>query len=266
MAAELSVTGDAPQSGLQPVADDIWLIDGLARRIRGMPYPARCTVIRLASGALWVHAPVPLTDDLRAALNALGPVQHLVAPSPLQTAHVAEWQTAFPEAQTHAAPGAAERAEKAGTPFAAQHELGAIPPGAWAGEIEQLMVEGSRVHREAVFFHRASHTLIVADLLHNLETAKLPAWMRPFIWIAGTDDSDGKMPLGLRLSFQKGPLAESVERMIAWAPRRLVLVHGRWYRRDAAGELRRAFRRILRDREWTAVMNRIEEDRQRQGD
>jgi hypothetical protein len=30
--------------------------------------------------------------------------------------------------------------------------------------------------------------------------------------------------------------------MIGWQPERMILAHGRWYERDAVGELRRAFR------------------------
>jgi hypothetical protein len=129
-----------------------------------------------------------------------------------------------------------------------------------------MIAQGSKHHREAVFFHRASSTLILTDLIQNLETAKLPAWMRPLVWLAGTDDSDGKMPPHLRLTFHKTPLAESIEVMIAWNPHRLILAHGRWYHQDAVDELRRAFRRILRDREWTAAMEKMQVDDRNGGD
>jgi hypothetical protein len=33
--------------------------------------------------------------------------------------------------------------------------------------------------------------------------------------------------------------------MIAWNPERVILAHGRWYERDGAQELRRAFRWVL---------------------
>jgi len=126
-----------------------------------------------------------------------------------------------------------------------------------------MIVEGSRVHREAVFFHRASRTLVLADLIENFETAKLPVWMRPIIWVMGVDDSDGKMPPDMRLTFRKEPLADSIDRMISWEPKRIILGHGRCYERDAVGELERAFRRLLRDRRWNAVMEQMDRDRGR---
>ena len=258
-------TGYEPLDTLKPVARDIWLIDGPAQRLRGMPYSTRCTVVRLASGALWVHSPTRLTPALQAELNALGPVQHLIAPNWLHFCHIAEWQSAYPHAHAHAAPGVAERAARNGLTLHFDGTLGDSAPDDWQGEIAQMIVPGSRLHREAVFLHRASRTLILTDLIENLETAKLPVWMRPLAWLAGIDDSDGKMPPDMRFGFRKEPLADAVQRMIDWGPDRIILAHGRWYETDAVGELRRAFRRILRDREWTAVMDRIDEDR-RQGD
>jgi hypothetical protein len=35
-------------------------------------------VVRLSDGSLWVHSPVALDGELRAGLDALGPVKHIV--------------------------------------------------------------------------------------------------------------------------------------------------------------------------------------------
>lgn len=34
--------------------------------------------------------------------------------------------------------------------------------------------------------------------------------------------------------------------MIGWNPARIILAHGKWYERDGANELRRAFRWLMR--------------------
>jgi len=259
-------TGYEPLNTLKPVASDIWLIDGPALRFRGIPYPTRGTIIRLQTGDLWVHSPTQLTDKLRDEIATLGPVRYLIAPIWGHYSHINGWQTAFSGAKSFAAPGVAQRAAKKGLAIDFDQDLTSQAPAAWSDEIDQMIVDGSRAHREVVFFHRASETLILTDLIQNFESAKLPAWVRPLVWIAGIDDSDGKMPFDRRLTFRKAPLADAVERMIAWGPQRIILAHGRWYQRDGVGELRRAFRRILRDREWVAAMNRIEKDRARNSD
>ncbi|MDK3016394.1 DUF4336 domain-containing protein [Pseudodonghicola flavimaris] len=243
-------TGYAPLDVLKPVApdisDDIWLIDGPAISFYHLPFPTRSTVIRLADGGLWVHSPIRLTDPLRAAIEALGPVRHLVAPNWIHYAFVAEWQAAFPQAESWAAPGVTERARSRGMSLRFDHLLGDEAPEAWAGQIDQLVVKGSRVHREAVFFHRASRSLILTDLIENFETRKLPWWMRPLVRLAGISAPHGHMPPDMRATFDKAALGGSIRTMLDWGPERLILAHGAWYRDNAAAELRRAFRSALR--------------------
>ena len=66
-----------------------------------------------------------------------------------------------------AAPGVASRARQRGMELHIDHRLGQDAPEDWAGEIDQMSVEGSSTHREAVFFHRATRTLILTDLIEN---------------------------------------------------------------------------------------------------
>jgi hypothetical protein len=249
------MTGYEPLNTLKPVADGIWLIDGPAVKFYGMPFSTRATVVRLENGDLWVHSPTKLTDNLHAELEALGPVRHLIAPNWLHYAFIREWQAAFPEARAWAAPGVVARAAKKGMELKFDHDLGAEAEAPWAGQIDQMIVEGSKIHREVVFFHRASETLILTDLIENFESAKLPVWMRPFVWIFGIDDSDGKMPPDMARTFRdKELLVDAVEQMIAWKPRRIILAHGRWYRENGVLELERAFRRQMKTRLWERAL------------
>lgn len=242
-------TGYEPLDTLKPVAPDIWIVDGPLIRFYGMPFSTRATVVRLASGDIWVHSPTRLTDGLRDEVATLGPVAHLIAPNWIHYAHVAEWQVTFPDALAWAAPGVADRAAKKGMALRFDHDLGPVAAHPWAGQIEQMIVEGSRVHREVVFFHRASKTLILTDLIENFEARNLPWWMRIAARIGGILDPDGKMPRDIRASFmaQRDRLRDAVETMIGWGPERVILAHGRWYDRNGADELRRAFRFLWPD-------------------
>ncbi|HBS50910.1 MAG TPA: DUF4336 domain-containing protein [Rhodobacteraceae bacterium] len=236
-----------PLNTLKPVAPHIWLIDGPSIRFYGLPFSTRATVVRLGSGELWVHSPTKLTTGLASELKGLGPVAHLVAPNWIHYAHVAEWQEAFPDAISWAAPGAAERAASKGMALHFDRDLGPEAEAPWEGEIDQMIVEGSRVHREAVFFHPASRTLILTDLIENFEPGKMPWYLRPLLRLGGVMDPDGKMPRDMRASFlgHRDRLRAAVERMIAWQPERVILAHGRWYRENGVAELRRAFRFVL---------------------
>ena len=239
-------TGYEPLDTLKPVSGDVWLVDGPAIRFYGMPFSTRATIVRLASGALWVHSPTRLTQALAADVATLGQVAHLVAPNWIHYAHIADWQARFPGAVAWAAPGVAARAAKRGMSLRFDHALGQEAPGAWDGEIDQMIVRGSEIHREAVFFHRATRTLILTDLIENFEPAKLGFWFRLATRIGGIQDPDGTMPRDMRATFRdRAALKRDLERMIGWAPARVIVAHGRWYQTDGVAELQRAFRWVL---------------------
>ena len=236
-----------PLNTLKPVAGDIWVIDGPMIRFYGLPFSTRATVVRLEGGDLWVHSPTHLSDGLQAELAALGPVRHLIAPNWIHYAHIGAWKAEFPQAMAWAAPGVTARAAKKGVPLPACRDLAPVAETPWQGEIDQIIVEGSPVHREAVFFHRASRTLILTDLIENFEPARLGWWMRPLVRLGGIADPHGGMPRDMRASFGRGRdrLRRAVETMIGWAPERVILAHGRWYDRNGVAELRRAFGWVL---------------------
>ncbi len=74
--------------------------------------------------------------------------------------------------------------------------------------------------------------------------------MRWLTRLGGVQDPDGQMPRDMRLTFakRKPQLRAAIEKMIGWNPERIILAHGRWYERNGADELRRAFRWILEER------------------
>ncbi|MDF0603503.1 DUF4336 domain-containing protein [Psychromarinibacter sp. C21-152] len=235
----------APLDELKPVGDGIWVVDGPTIRFYGVPFPTRMTVVRLADGAVWVHSPIRLSEALAEAVAALGPVAHLVAPNQIHYAYLPDWSRRFPGASVWAAPGVAERAADHDVAFPEARALDGAEP--WPGEIDCLVVGGSAVHHEAVFFHRASRTLILTDLIENFEPARVPWWFAPVAWLAGIKDPDGAMPRDMRWTFRKGraELRAAVETMIGWGPEKVIVAHGRWYERDGVAELRRAFRFVL---------------------
>lgn len=101
---------------------------------------------------------------------------------------------------------------------------------------------------EVVFFHVASGTLLVTDLIENFEPSKTGTfWMRLLTGAGGVRDPDGSTPRDMRLSFKRNraQVKAAVETMLAWNPERVVLAHGCWYACKGAAELRRAFRWVL---------------------
>ena len=82
---------------MTPLAEGVWVEIGPAR-ILGMRLTTTMTVLRLLDGSLLLHSPLPLTAERRAAVEALGPVAHLYAPSRYHDLRICEWAAVFPSA------------------------------------------------------------------------------------------------------------------------------------------------------------------------
>ncbi|MDO3381544.1 DUF4336 domain-containing protein [Gilvimarinus algae] len=232
-----------PLQTLKPVDDNIWVVDGPLIHFKSVPFPTRTTIVRLQGDDLFVHSPVELTPDLKRAVDELGEVKHLVSPNRIHYWWIGQWAEHYPDAKKWASPGARAAAQKCGWGFDADLDSAQATP--WHAEMEQLLVTGSRVLEEVVFFHRSSRTLILADLIENFEPQKVHSKPLKFLMkLAGILDPDGKLPIDLRLSYRGRHLAlnSAIETMLAWQPERLVVSHGRWYRSNATEELKRAFR------------------------
>jgi hypothetical protein len=232
----------------KPVDRDLWVIDGPLMRLRTpwgtVEFPTRSVAARLAGGGLWVWSPVAMSEPLAAALAPLGPVKHLVSPNKIHYAHVAAWKARYPAAVAWASPGVRERAAEQRVEVTFDRDLGDAAEAEWDGAIEQLVFRGSRMMDEMVFLHRASRTLIVADLIENFEPDRLTRRERLLMRVGGVSDPDGKASSGYRATFfgRHRVARESLARVEAWAPDRILLAHGRSYDRAGAAELARAFR------------------------
>jgi hypothetical protein len=238
-------TGYEPLYTLKPVAPDLWIADGGWIRFYSMPFPTRMTVVRLSNGELWLHSPIAPADDLAESVAALGPVRYLIAPNWIHYAWIPDWQQKFPDAVTWGSPGVLARARDRGMTLHLDHELADDVPPDWAGQIDQRLAE-SHLHKEVIFFHRPTRTLILTDLIENFERGNMPWWMFPLLKLGRVCDPDGRMPRDIAASFARRPehLTDLVSTMIGWEPQRVVIAHGRWFDTDGTAELRRAFRGI----------------------
>lgn len=241
-----TTTGYEPLFVLKPVAPDIWIVDGPWIRFYGIPFPTRMTVVRLSNGDVWVHSPIGISNELEKAVSAIGPVRYLVAPNWIHYAWVSAWQKHFPDAMNFVSPGVVERAAKKGFQLHFNEELGNEPAIQWSNDIDQRLAE-SDFHIEAVFFHRASRTLILTDLIENFEKHKMPWWTRPLLKLGGVRAPNGGMPRDMAAGFKRRPehLRKLVAEMIAWNPEKVILAHGKWYEKDGVKELKRAFQKFL---------------------
>lgn len=230
------------------VAENLWIVDGGPIEQLGMTLPIRMTVIRLASGELLLHSPIPCSAALHKHLRGLGRIRHLLAPSFGHWQFVAQWQGACPETETWVVPGLRHRRQVRSSRLEIDHELHVGETHPWGEEIELRLVPGGAGFHEAALFHRPSRTLVLTDLVVNLERRKLPALSRIGARLVGGLAPEGMAPLHLRLLLRRRrrEVREAAEVLVSFAPERVIFAHGEWFERDGEARLRHSLRWILR--------------------
>lgn len=237
-----------PLNTLKKVDENIWIIDGgkidMSFGVTDVPFSTRMTIVRLENGDLWCHSPIHLTDQIIQEINELGTVKHLVSPNKIHYAFIKEWQEVYPEALAWASPGVEKRAKKHGTPITFNRHLENTSPADWKNEINQLIFDGSRVVQEVVFFHKASRTLILTDLIENFDTEHVDnRFFRLLLKFAHVAAPNGQTPIDFRLSFlgNKKKTRQHFNHLLEWNPERIILAHGDWFKSNGKEELLRAF-------------------------
>lgn len=205
-------------------------------------FPHVMTVVRLANGDLLLHSPCGASNDLLHDIDNLGRVAHVVAPNWFHDLYLREYRNLYPKA-TFWAPAFLQRQQRSIVDAAL--DSGARPP--WYDEMPHASLRGLLTFDECLFFHTATRTLIVADLLMNAAPSpSMPALTRLGYRFFGLDGSVKVFPIlqwfGIR---ERGSVHEAASRVFKWNPDRLIVGHGTPIQEHVATELHRAFRWLL---------------------
>jgi len=228
---------------LQSFGPEIWVAEGPVVSFFGFPYPTRTAIIRLRDGTLFVWSPIPLGEALRADVDALGAVAHVVSPNLLHHLWLGEWKKAYPGARLYASPGLCKRRRD----LTFDGQLRDRPEPAWAGDIDQVAIRGNIFMTEFVFLHRPSRTAIFADLLQNFPPGWFKGWRGVLARLDGIVSPNYGAPRELRWAFWwRGRARRSFRRVLAFAPERVVIAHGDMARENVTEFIRRGFRWLIR--------------------
>jgi hypothetical protein len=224
----------------KPVAHGVWIIDS-GHQVAGAPLPVRMTVLRLGNGALLLHSPTRFTPETKASIERIGPIAHVVAPNTVHCSYLSAWQERVPGATYWGVPGLRKRRSVVSSALRLDHDLADGEPPQWQGDIECMLVKGLGVI-EAALFHRPSGTLVLTDLVVNVETRKLPWPLSLGARVVGSAAPHGRAPLYARMAFKAGgkTAIEAARRIVALEPERVIFSHGDWFDKDAFAKLRRS--------------------------
>jgi hypothetical protein len=219
---------------LRQIADGMWVAEHKLR-FYGTPVVTRMTVVRRSAGGLVVHSPVQLGPQLRESIDALGPVDTILAPNRFHHVFVADFISAYPGARVHGARGLLKKRKD----LTFHGVLGDEPAPEWAREVQPLVIDGAPVLGEVVFFHPPTRTLLVSDLFFNYPPAK----SLTVRLVRKIEDCDGKfcVPRLIKLTIRdRAAFAASVDRMLAWDFDRVVMAHGQIVERGGQEPVRLA--------------------------
>lgn len=213
---------------------EIWVAEGPVVTSLGFPYPTRMAIIRLGDGGLFLWSPVKLTGGLQATVQVLGTVRYLVSPSKQHHQFLAEWKAAYPWAHMIASPGLVQQRHD----LRFDDKLGDRAPQAWAADLDQVLVHGSFAMTEAAFFHRASKTALICDLIQHLPPAKgVRGWLSKRRGVV----EHATTPLDYRATFtHHKAIRQAVKQILAWNAERVVIAHGELVEGNAAQFLQNA--------------------------
>jgi hypothetical protein len=179
------------------------------------------TVIRLPGARLLLHSPVALDSELRAELDSIGRVLYVIAPNRVHHLYAGDVAAAYPQARLWVAPGLERK--RPDLRFVAL--LGDEAPEEWRGELEQVFFRGRPYENEVVFFHRASHTLLLCDLAFNFGPSAAAA-TRLLMKLLRSYGRFGPSKLDPLLIRDRDAAQRSLERILAWDFDRVVVAHG----------------------------------------
>jgi hypothetical protein len=225
------------------VPGKIWLCSYPVRYF-GTELDARMTVIRLDDGRLMLHSPCEIDSRLKQELEEIGTVAFVIAPGNFHYLHVPSAQAAFPDAKTFICPGVERKLPELKYDFVLDDDV----PAAWADEVAQVLIKGSRWMREVAFFHRESGTLILVDVIENI-TDRTPRanWQLKFWWKLVFRMWNKARPapeyqLGWR---DKNAARNSLREILQWDFTRVIIAHGDLIEHDAKKVVEDAWRNVL---------------------
>ena len=218
---------------LHDLGHGVWCWESVLRLGPGFYLPTRSVVLRLDDGTLWIHSPLHLHEDDAAALDALGRVAHLVAPSALHHLGLNQAVDRWPDATLWVPDGlAAKRPDLAYAKRLSDADGGA----AWGASVHTASIRGAPQFDEWVFFHAPTQSLLCADLFFHVVEA--PGWLTP--WVLRMTGTWGKLAMSRvwRAAVKdREAFRTSLEAVLAWAPSRLLPGHGAAIHEDATARL-----------------------------
>lgn len=203
------------------MADSLPVFDYAQVLPLGLRFPARMTALPLASGRLALVSPIPIDEARAAALGALGQVEFLIAPNLLHHLYLPDAARRYPNARVLAPSALGKKRPE----LAIAHVLGEALPSELAAAVDVVPIAGAPGIDEYAFFHRATRSLVLTDLVFNVTRPE--GWLAHLLfYLGGTHQRLAASRIWRMKVTDRAAFAVSIERLLALPFETLVMAHG----------------------------------------
>ena len=203
---------------LKLLAENLWYADSVLK-YKPLVFGIRMTVVKLPSGGLWLHSPIPIDNFLADELEKIGDVEHIVAPNCFHHLFALSAKELYPQSVLWAAPGLSKKRKDINFDAVISSESD------WGDTLEFEFIKGMPWINEVVFFHRPSRSLICADFVFNIREES--SLVTKFFWyIAGAYKNFGQDRTWRLMIRDKNENTESLNNVLKWEFKRIIMAHG----------------------------------------
>lgn len=216
---------------IEALGSGIWTASA-PLKLAGAAFGTRMTIVRVGRGTqteqtrgsegLVLIAPIPIDDAMAAEIAKLGTVRAVIAPNAFHHFYLRAALERYPDAACYLAEGVEQ---KLGQRPAGARDLAPEPDPIWAGDLDQVVLEGAPLTNEVIFYHGESRTLILTDLCFNFDPAP-SGWTGLFLRLAG---AHGRLAVSrlMRLGIKdRAGVRATLARVLEWDFDRIVVTHG----------------------------------------
>ncbi len=205
-------------SRLEPFRDGLWTVFQ-PLRFFGMEIGTRATIVTLPSGALAVISPVEFDEATRAEIDALGPVDYVIAPNLFHHLFYNQACELWPEARHLVVPGLKEK-----VPIV-ESALELTPEGALEDAVSWRAIAGLPLTNEHVFVSEPHQTLIITDLAFHFPSHD-QLWLRMVMGMLGAYKTFGPSRLEKMSIKDKAAFGASLSALLEMDWDAIALPHG----------------------------------------
>lgn len=231
---------------LRKIDRNIWVAEQ-PLRFFGLSVGTRMTVISLKNDELAVISPIKIDNKIIEQFKEIGNVKHIIAPNLFHHLFLADFKNIYPQAQIYAVSGLKNK-----RPDISIDKILDNNEQYFSGKLEYFLFEGLNTFllsgalplNEYVFFHCESKTLIVTDVAFYFDES-FPFTTKLVSKIMGGYKQLRPSFLEQLATQEKDKIRQSVQKILQWDFRRVIMAHGTIVEDDAKQQFKKGYEYFL---------------------